>query len=91
MLAEEKCRGIRGKVRRQWSCGKLQVFAALSTDVQVPLATRIKVLAKLDIAEHRLPQDGRIKLRLGGREIDFRVSTVPVVFGERVVLRIMDR
>ncbi len=71
--------------------GMLQVRHTLSKDVQVPLATRIKVLAKLDIAEHRLPQDGRIKLRMGGREIDFRVSTVPVVFGERVVLRILDR
>ncbi len=71
--------------------GMLQMRHTLSKDVQVPIATRIKVLAKLDIAEHRLPQDGRIKLRLGGREIDFRVSTVPVVFGERVVLRIMDR
>lgn len=71
--------------------GMLQVRHMLSKDVQVPLVTRIKVLAKLDIAEQRLPQDGRIKLRMGGREIDFRVSTVPVVFGERVVLRILDR
>lgn len=55
------------------------------------LLTRIKVMSKLDIAEHRLPQDGRIKLRLGGRQIDFRVSTVPVVYGERVVLRILDK
>ncbi len=70
--------------------GMLQIRHTLSKDVQIPLATRIKVLAKLDIAEHRLPQDGRIKLRMGGREIDFRVSTVPVVFGERVVLRIFD-
>ncbi|NBU62812.1 MAG: type II/IV secretion system protein, partial [Chlamydiae bacterium] len=47
--------------------------------------------AKLDIAESRLPQDGRMKLALGERQIDFRVSTVPVVFGERVVLRILDK
>jgi general secretion pathway protein E len=53
--------------------------------------TRIKVMAKMDIAEQRLPQDGRIKLFHGGREIDFRVSTIPTVFGERVVLRILDR
>ncbi|MBM3192624.1 MAG: type II secretion system protein GspE [Chlamydiae bacterium] len=71
--------------------GMLQVRHTLSKDVQLPLATRIKVLAKLDIAEQRLPQDGRIKLRMGGREIDFRVSTIPVVFGERVCLRILDR
>jgi general secretion pathway protein E len=55
------------------------------------LSTRIKVMAKMDIAEHRLPQDGRIKLHHGGREIDFRVSTLPIVHGERVVLRILDK
>ena len=55
------------------------------------VVTRIKVMAKMDIAEQRLPQDGRIKLFHGGREIDFRVSTIPTVFGERVVLRILDR
>src|SRR5690606_34319090 len=52
---------------------------------------RIKVMAKMDIAERRLPQDGRIKLRQGGREIDFRVSTIPTSHGERVVLRILDK
>lgn len=55
------------------------------------ILTRIKVMAKLDIAEQRLPQDGRIKLRMGIRQIDFRVSTVPVSHGERVVLRILDK
>ncbi len=55
------------------------------------IITRIKVMARLDIAEHRLPQDGRIKLKLGSREIDFRVSTIPVVYGERIVLRILDK
>jgi general secretion pathway protein E len=55
------------------------------------ITTRIKVMAKLDIAEARLPQDGRIKLSHGGREIDFRVSTIPTVFGERIVLRILER
>lgn len=58
---------------------------------QVQILTRIKVMSKLDIAEHRLPQDGRIKLRHGGREIDFRVSTLPTVHGERIVLRILDK
>ena len=60
-------------------------------EYQSQLITRIKVMARLDIAEHRLPQDGRIKLQMGGREIDFRVSTVPVVHGERIVLRILDK
>jgi len=56
-----------------------------------PAVSRVKVMAGLDIAERRLPQDGRIKIRLGGREIDIRVSTVPTSFGERAVLRLLDR
>jgi general secretion pathway protein E len=56
-----------------------------------PIVSRIKVMAGLDIAERRLPQDGRIKIRLGGKEIDIRVSIVPTVFGERAVLRLLDR
>lgn len=71
--------------------GVLQMRHAPPREYQVQLITRIKVMAQLDIAEQRLPQDGRIKLRMGGREIDFRVSTVPVVYGERIVLRILDR
>ncbi len=53
--------------------------------------TRRKSDVALDIAERRLPQDGRIKLKMGRREIDFRVSTVPVAGGERIVLRILDK
>lgn len=60
-------------------------------ETQSAITTRIKVMAKMDIAERRLPQDGRIKLRQGGREIDFRVSTIPTAHGERVVLRILDK
>ncbi len=71
--------------------GVLQARHAPAREYQSQLLTRIKVLAKLDIAEHRLPQDGRIKLRMGGREIDFRVSTAPVSHGERIVLRILDK
>ncbi len=55
------------------------------------LVSRIKVMARLDIAEKRLPQDGRIALKLGGRAVDLRVSTIPSSFGERVVLRLLDR
>lgn len=62
-----------------------------ANEYQSQLLTRVKVMSKLDIAERRLPQDGRIKLRLGRREIDFRVSTVPIVGGERIVLRILDK
>ncbi|NNG46274.1 MAG: Flp pilus assembly complex ATPase component TadA, partial [Deltaproteobacteria bacterium] len=56
-----------------------------------PVVSRIKVMANLDIGERRLPQDGRIRIRLGGKEIDIRVSVVPTAFGERAVLRILDR
>jgi len=55
------------------------------------LASRIKVMAKLDIAEKRLPQDGRISLRIAGRAVDVRVSTIPCGHGERVVLRLLDK
>src|SRR5262245_26583928 len=55
------------------------------------VAARIKVMAGLDIAERRLPQDGRIPVRVAGRDIDIRVSLVPTAFGERVVLRLLDR
>ena len=55
------------------------------------LVSRIKVMARLDIAEKRIPQDGRISLRLGGRDVDVRVSTMPSSNGERVVLRLLDK
>ncbi len=55
------------------------------------LVSRIKVMARLDIAEKRIPQDGRISLRIGGREVDVRVSTMPASNGERVVLRLLDK
>ena len=55
------------------------------------VASRVKLLAQLDIAERRLPQDGRIKTRVKGRELDLRVSTVPTVYGESVVMRVLDR
>lgn len=55
------------------------------------LVSRIKVMARLDIAEKRVPQDGRISLRIGGREVDVRVSTLPAANGERVVLRLLDK
>ncbi len=55
------------------------------------LVSRIKVMAKLDIAEKRLPQDGRISIRIGGKEVDVRVSTIPASKGERVVMRLLDK
>lgn len=71
--------------------GVLQKRHVPPREYQLQILTRIKVMSKMDIAEHRLPQDGRIKLRHGGREIDFRVSTLPIVHGERIVLRILDK
>lgn len=71
--------------------GVLQNRHAPSPEYQLQILSRLKVMSKLDIAEHRLPQDGRIKLRMGRREIDFRVSTVPIHGGERIVLRILDK
>ena len=55
------------------------------------LISRIKVMANLNIAERRLPQDGRIKLRIKGREVDMRISTVPTLHGESVVMRVLDK
>ena len=59
--------------------------------LQAAVISRIKIMARLDIAERRLPQDGRIKLTVRGHEIDFRVSSVPSLHGEKVVLRVLDR
>jgi type IV pilus assembly protein PilB len=54
------------------------------------LASRIKVISRMDISEKRVPQDGRMKLKFGSRAIDFRVSTLPTLFGEKIVIRILD-
>jgi general secretion pathway protein E len=59
--------------------------------LQAAVISRIKIMARLDIAERRLPQDGRIKLTVRGHDIDFRVSTIPSLHGETVVLRVLDR
>jgi general secretion pathway protein E len=71
--------------------GVLQSRDFISSEYISQIITRLKVMAKLDIAEKRLPQDGRIKLMINKREIDFRISTIPTVFGERIVLRILDK
>ncbi|MBN2310642.1 MAG: type II secretion system ATPase GspE [Candidatus Hydrogenedentes bacterium] len=58
---------------------------------QAAIISRVKIMANLNIAEHRLPQDGRIKIRLSGKEIDIRVSVIPIAHGERVVMRILEK
>ncbi len=69
----------------------LQVAAAAGVDVAEQVMSRIKVMSELDIAERRVPQDGRFKIAIEGRGIDFRVSIIPSVFGEDAVLRILDK
>ncbi|SVA27384.1 uncharacterized protein METZ01_LOCUS80238, partial [marine metagenome] len=71
--------------------GILHSFEAPPKRLNSALCTRIKIMAKLDISERRLPQDGRIKLKLQGKDIDMRVSTLPTLYGESVVIRILDR
>ena len=71
--------------------GHLKEVRVIPKKYQSSVTTRIKILAKLNIAESRLPQDGRITLKVGARDIDVRVSTLPIKFGERIVLRILDK
>jgi general secretion pathway protein E len=71
--------------------GALRTMDVLPPGLKAAVASRIKIMARLDIAERRLPQDGRIKLAVRGVDIDFRVSTLPTVHGESIVLRILDR
>lgn len=71
--------------------GALYEMAPPPKHLALPVTSRIKVIAGLNIAERRLPQDGRIQLTIAGRPIDFRVSTLPTQFGESVVLRVLDR
>lgn len=77
---------------------KFRIDGVLSEVTTVPnpefasqLVSRIKIMSQLDISEHRVPQDGRFKALIGGRQVDFRVSIIPSLFGEDVVLRILDK
>lgn len=69
--------------------GALQEIAEVPGDMKRAVVARLKIMSRMDIAEARIPQDGRIKLRSGGSEIDFRVNTLPTLFGEKVVLRML--
>lgn len=71
--------------------GSLYEMAPPPLNLAMPVISRIKVMANLNISERRVPQDGRIALSLGGRQVDLRVSTLPTRFGESVVLRVLDR
>ena len=70
--------------------GELREITQPPIAIKEKLASRIKVISRMDIAEKRVPQDGRMKLKFGSKSIDFRVSTLPTLFGEKVVIRILD-
>lgn len=76
---------------RQRLDGILYDMITAPKHVQAALTSRVKVMAKLDIAEKRLPQDGRIEIKVANKEVDVRVSTLPTALGERVVLRLLDK
>jgi len=71
--------------------GVLAEIARPPVSMKAPLISRIKIMSSLDIAETRLPQDGAINISIGGKPVDFRVSTVPTVYGEKIVMRILDK
>ena len=83
---EEKSLRVRYRVD-----GMLQEGLLTSRSMHSGVVSRVKVMSELDIAEHRIPQDGRIKIRVKDRYVDFRVSVLPTYFGEKVVLRILDK
>ena len=70
--------------------GELREITQPPIAIKDKLSSRIKVISRLDIAERRVPQDGRMKLKFGSKSIDFRVSTLPTMFGEKIVIRILD-
>jgi len=70
--------------------GDLREMAPLPFKYRAAIVSRVKIMAELDISERRLPQDGRIKIKIAGRTVDLRVSVLPTIFGEKVVMRILD-
>ena len=71
--------------------GSLIEASSPPKSLQMPIASRIKILAGLDIAERRLPQDGRFRIRVSGKEVDLRISILPTVYGEKIVIRLLDK
>ena len=71
--------------------GVLHDVMTVPKHMEAAMLSRVKVMAKMDIAERRLPQDGRITVKVSSKEVDIRVSSVPTVFGEKIVLRILDK
>ncbi len=77
---------VRGRVD-----GRLSEMFIFDKDIYPPLASRLKLLSNLDIAEKRKPQDGRFSTAVGAREYDFRISTLPILYGESIVMRVLDK
>ena len=77
---------VRGRID-----GKLTEIFIFDKDIYPPLASRVKLLANLDIAEKRKPQDGRFSANVAGKEYDFRISTLPILYGESIVMRVLDK
>jgi len=71
--------------------GILSDYMNLPRKILPSLVSRVKIMASMDIAEKRVPQDGRIQIKMGGRHVDLRVSTLPTIFGEKIVIRILDK
>ncbi|WP_069649458.1 type II secretion system ATPase GspE [Caloranaerobacter ferrireducens] len=71
--------------------GQLQEIMSPSISTHSAIVTRIKIMGKMNIAEKRVPQDGRVEINIDGRDIDLRISTMPTVYGEKVVIRLLDR
>lgn len=71
--------------------GELVTTATPPRSMMLPILSRVKIMAQLDIAEKRKPQDGRIKIKMGNIALDFRVSTLPTLFGEKIVMRLLDQ
>lgn len=71
--------------------GMLQEIGSFPRDIHAAIIARIKIISEMDIAEKRIPQDGRIKVREAGRDVDVRVSTLPTIMGEKVVMRLLDQ
>lgn len=71
--------------------GDLQEIMRFSIKSHMAIVTRVKIMGKMDIAERRIPQDGRVETDLEGKEIDMRISTLPTVYGEKIVIRLLDR
>lgn len=71
--------------------GLMKEMATLSARVHQPVVARIKVMSNMDVSEKRLPQDGRFRMNINGKLIDFRVATLPTIFGEKVAIRVLDK